>query len=366
MKAIFHLQDPSNPKTIYLYEAIIQQLMNKKLVAWHGIYAFATGEAVRTILVDDPIGSSVVAKEEVNILVGLDAITNVSALETLSELERKFKTFTARVFMNPYSGLFHPKLSLFRYKDGALVLIVGSGNLTSGGLRKNIEAYTIIYAEEGEIDGLSEWRDFFDRQAKYILEINEDAIEKAKKNKIVSTGHKPKVKEVEPEEVFEKTDEVPEEVEEFHNDKVLVARVPKAGGRWHQIHYNKEIINVFFQAEADSQQRIFLKEVKEDGQLGEDEVRPLVYSKTNLNFKIEVSAKSGIDHSGSETPPIIILKEIGIRSFQYMLLMPGDKGYPPMFKLTEDYPSIGKGVKRVLTDLKTIISYWSDCPLKTS
>lgn len=366
MECRFHIQDPSDPRTIYLYEAIIEQLLRKSLLVWRGIFAFATGDAVKTLFVEDPMVRSFIGRGNIDLIVGLDAVTNVSAMQELSRLTQQSKAFQARVFINPTASLFHPKISHFIHDNGESVLIVGSGNLTSGGLRKNIEAFTIISGSAEELRCISAWDDFVTRRQSCIQEIGEEAFRLASQNRQIARKRKPKEREVEPEgtEEREPEEEPKEEVPVQEGEsRFLIARVPAAGGRWHQIHYNKEVISDFFKASPASSDRVFLREVQTDGTLGPDEARPVVYSEgTNRNLKIEVAAKRGEKYPLSGKP-IIVLREVGLRSFLYVLLMPGDDGYEQMLRATEELPSIGKGVQRVLATTSQVRSLWPTSPL---
>ena len=148
--------------------------------------------------------------------------------------------------------------------------------------------------------------------------------------------------------------------------RVLIAQVPAAGGewgRWRQIHYNAAVIEQFFQARANSNQRIFLKEVRLDGSLGPDEVRPIVYSSSNKNYKIEVSSRPGVGYPANGRP-IIVLREVGVRNFLYMLLLPSDAPYNGILSFLDANASVGKGtMKRVITDSTHLKDIWNDCPL---
>ena len=62
-------------------------------------------------------------------------------------------------------------------------------------------------------------------------------------------------------------------------------------------------------------------------------------------------------------PPIAVYRELQVRSFAYMLLMPGDPGYDAMFSLTADLPTVGHGVRRVITNTAGIRRAWAACPL---
>ena len=97
------------------------------------------------------------------LLVGIDAVTNRHALERLQELEHQYESLSVHVFRNPTDALFHPKVARFDYPDGRRSMIVGSGNLTPGGLRQNFEAFSVIRAAAGETLDVSSWQRFIHR-----------------------------------------------------------------------------------------------------------------------------------------------------------------------------------------------------------
>jgi len=135
----FHIQDPFSPKPQYLLEEIISQLRSETTKCWRGMFAFATGHGVKSVLNDQDV-KQFIERKKTNLVVGVDAVTNPDALEFLKELEEEYENFSAKVFYKGGTGLFHPKISHFTKNDGKEVLIVGSGNLTPGGLKNNFEA----------------------------------------------------------------------------------------------------------------------------------------------------------------------------------------------------------------------------------
>jgi hypothetical protein len=327
------------------------------------------------VFVEDPDINAFIQNGNVDLVIGLDAITTDYALTKLSELSLKYDGFTSRVFHNDICDLFHPKISLFEFENGEHVLLVGSGNFTMTGLQTNIEAFTITSGSLEEIASVTLWDEFLEFHNTRIREIDDEAIEKAKGNRIRFARKKKLVEaEIEVEEDVA-GEEIQEEVEEItdtplaarlsENSRILIAQIPAAGGefgRWRQIHYNAAVIEQFFQATANSHQRIFLKEVRLDGSLGQDEVRPIVYSASNKNYKIEVSARLGLGYP-SNGRPIIILREMGVRNFLYMLIMPGDTPYNSIVNFLDENESVGKGLKRVITDSVHLKDIWADCPL---
>ena len=352
MECHFHIQDPLNPETVYLHEAIINELMEDKTESWKGMYAFASGIAIRNMFVDEGVVTSFMKKGKVDVIVGIDAVTNVLALENLSLIEKENTNFTAKVFVSANIPLFHPKFSIFNRRDGISVLIVGSGNFTTGGFKNNLEAFTIVKGNQDEIYGLSAWDSFLENHKNEVLYIDEQVLELARENVNVKINKKKQV------ETFRKL-----ESEIDQENDVLIAQVPKAGNRWRQIHYNKDVVDRFFKMKPNSPQRAHLYEVLLSGEEKDyPEIRPLIYSSSNANYKIEVSSRLNETYPSSDCP-IIVLKKIGTRVFRYTLVMPSDKYYKNLLDATNSYPTLGKGKNRILIDYSELKKIWQSCPL---
>lgn len=370
MKYEIRLQDPAAEDTIYLVEAFIGVMSNAK--SGIGIFAFASRLAVDWLLAD-PQAAEFVMHREFKLIVGIDAITTRATLERLHELEQTAERLIVRVFWNTTKGLFHPKLGLFWAQNGRQTLIVGSGNLTPGGMRNNIEAYTVATTAAGGSIDVSSVTNFIQRHDAVLRPIDDEVLKRAESNKTPKRQHVPA--HVEPDEAVDGVEDTFDDatvdaVGEGEgaaapaNDRILIARVPGAGGRWHQVHFNEAVVEEFFRIEANTQQRLFLRERQENGVLLPLEPpRPLVLSGTNLNRKIELAARASTAYPQGGFPPIAVFRERGIRQFHYMLLMPGETGYDTLYNLTEVLPSVGRGLPRVMTDIATLEAQWPTCPL---
>lgn len=358
------LQDPTDPATIYLFEAVIEAMDGAS--EGKGIFAFASRDGVDSLLLDDAV-TAFLGHGSFDIMVGIDAVTNRPTLERLQELEADYPSLQVRVFWNRTKGLFHPKIARFVKGDGSHTLIVGSGNLTPGGLRDNFEAYSVLRTEPGEPIDLSPWDDFLARHNVNIRPIDTEALERAARNIVRGGRGGRRRRDIEPDIVMEEEAAPPEEeaVPTLLADRVMVAQLPKAGGdygRWSQAHFNKDIIDQFFQAQPDSMQRVYLTARRQDGSILPQEVRRVIYSRSNRNMKIELGARKGEAYP-THGPPVAVFREIQARTFQYMILMPGEAGYRQMLGLTQTLATVGRGLPRVLTDVATLRTTWPSCPL---
>lgn len=360
MNYTFHIQDPTDPATTYLYETIVGAA--RDAVYWRGLYAFASQGGVDKLVADDAVVDFFKRGGTASLTVGIDAVTNKVALQRLVQYTGKHPGFTPSVFWTPNNSLFHPKLSHFRHDDGRETLVVGSGNLTPGGLASNFEAYTVISSEPGEALDVSGFDAFLARHAKIILPIDEKALARAALNIVQKVKGKIKVV---PAEALDDAIPVPATVPVAavtEKQRVLVAQVPKAGGRWKQAHFNADIVHQFFRISDRDLQRVFLTYVFNDGARGEEEPRRCVYSEANKNYKIEIETPGNPVYP-NEGRPILVIVEKNIRIFDYLLLMPGQPGYAPMLHLTESLPQVGKGTARVLIDTDRLRADWPACPL---
>jgi|GEM_PF-1510410 len=364
MDCEFHLQDPTSADTVYLFEAIIGAY--RGAASCTGMFAFASRAGVDS-LIGDPETQQFLGESTMSLLVGIDAVTNRRTLSRLQELELEHERLSVQVFWNPTNALFHPKVARFEYPDGRRSMIVGSGNLTPGGLHQNFEAFSIMRASGVENLDVLSWDRFFTDHATDIREIDEAALERAAKN--VMHGRRPR-RDVEPEpgalaEPAAGEPAASVEPPVGQTDRFLVARVPRAGRRWHQVHFNIDVIEQFFRVHHGTTQRVYLVECRQDGSFAEQEVRPCVYSPANKNLKIEVASHHG-DPYPDTGPPIAVYRELQARSFAYMLLMPGEPGYAEMFALTETLPAVGRGLERVITNSAAVSGAWATSPLITA
>ena len=85
--------------------------------------------------------------ENVEFVVGISIYHNTDweALDELVHLQNAFDNLEVRYY---YNEGFHPKLFMFERRN-SLKVIIGSSNLTSAGLKKNIEANVLL---EGDVD----------------------------------------------------------------------------------------------------------------------------------------------------------------------------------------------------------------------
>ena len=333
----------------YLLEHLLLESIGA--VRGGGIFAWANANGVKSLLEDDAFDEFLLAGN-FRLFVGTDSITDPPAIDKLGEISTKRPRLEVRAFMSPTSSLFHPKLAWFEH-DSHLSLIVGSGNLTMGGLRSNWEAFVVLKLTGSDRkNALAEIEQFLTSVTQHLLPISDPRVlEQAKKNSgnersLRSTSPKPQPK----------TDVV------STVEKVLVAEIPKAGDRWAQANFDLQNYEQFFGAKAGTQRRISLHHVDASGTLGEVESRPSV-EVASQNYRFELAAARGQAYPTGGSP-IGVFVRLTTGEFLYSLLLPGDSGYSEVSQLLSEHWHGRAGRKRrVRFSVEDVVAAWPASPL---
>lgn len=145
-------------------------------------------------------------------------------------------------------------------------------------------------------------------------------------------------------------------------EPVLVAQVPKAGGRWHQVHFNMDVGRRFFRVEEGEGKSVSIERISAAGDILGSDTRRLVLG-VNRNYRLEFDFSPDEDYP-NDSRPLLVIVEVGLRRFRYVTLMPGQRGHEEMLRVTEGLASIGGGLPRVITTLDEVELRWPACPLR--
>ena len=140
------------------------------------------------ILLKDLEFDSLLERGEYSLIVGIDEITNLASLEALERIKTLRPNLKVKAFDHNNKGsLFHPKLSYFKNTDESGTLIIGSGNLTLGGLRRNREAFSLLALSNDEFQRIEQYWNAWTTQSTDLLKDidHDDVIRKAKENQYV-------------------------------------------------------------------------------------------------------------------------------------------------------------------------------------
>lgn len=144
--------------------------------------------------------------------------------------------------------------------------------------------------------------------------------------------------------------------------RVLIAEIPRAGGRWKQANFDLRTFRGFFGVRPDTVRRVVLQHVDESGELGALESRQSV-SVRSQNYRFELAAAAGLQYPVAGCP-IAVFVEIAPRTYRYRLLMPGDPRYRTADALLRrEWKGRRDRMRRVISTTDLLWQAWPDSPL---
>lgn len=333
---------------------------------------------------------------EISVGIDQDGTTEEGLRMLLDSLEDRGKIF---VFHNCNNSTFHPKLYVFK-NSGAAQIVIGSANLTEGGLYTNYETLLVMNLElqlpderrlldeiESSFRSSTDTESGLARLLSYdLLQIlvergavptesqvraarkraqaaveGQEGTEERRRRSIADiftnerVGNAPSVtlpakyRQPHDEDVDDESIQQPDEEAEITEEParggahapeiILVKYVPKASARTSQVHFTLDNMRNYFRLEASQSIRL------QQRQIGEEprpvEYRQLVLSEVNKNAKIEVEGAKVLirGYPKGKDRPILIFRRIEDDLFEYMLLMPGKSGFAPVSAYLNTLPT---------------------------
>lgn len=342
-----HLQDAGTDSG-YLLEELLYSCTEAECGG--AIFAWTNAAGAKSFLEDENF-VAFINQGTFDLVIGLDSITDEAAVKVLIDLDSRMPNLSIRAFLNDRSEMFHTKLAWFASK-AEVTLLVGSGNLTMGGLKNNWEAYTVSRlagtAGERVVEKLEAW--LLSWSAMLIPISDARVLERARQN----SGNERTLKRA--------PKELPKPVAADQVLSVLVAEIPRSGSRGGQDNFDRDNYEQFFGAKVDSQRRITLYHVAEDGSLGDVESRPSVARKSR-NYSFELAAMRGVTYPASGAP-IGVFMRLETDSFLYMVILPDSPHYAIVSDFLKAHWSGHSNRKRryrtTVVELKTA---WDNAPL---
>lgn len=294
----------------------------------------------------------------------------------------------SKIYHTQSVNIFHPKIYLFENTD-IFTLIVGSNNLTTMGLVKNIECSLLIKDTKGEHtvhnDFYVYWKSILDGADVNLMPITQELIDNLYAEKLIPTesertdkydngrdrvastggnkrvafngtklqrnpeGFVPKRRLIKAKRVTKTKNAanpsqpiitVSEESLLVNGEEVLIAEIG-GGPRWKQVNFPVEIFENFFGAErGNNSYNIELMNIAQDGSLGDVEVRQAVSVKShNYRFEIHCAETEG-NYPGNNKRPIGLFVKIDNNQFLYQVLLHGHPAYKKIKKYLYDESSV--------------------------
>lgn len=380
------IQDPADPQSEFLIDALLSACRGAQ--AGGGAFAFLSSGGVRLLLKDDSF-AGFMSQGTFDFVVGVDAITNTAAVNELVAVQRLHPSLGARVLLPAHPrSIFHPKFAWFDHGDGG-VLLTGSGNLTGGGLRWNVEAFAVQELNAMQMASLrGQWNAYLLRSAACLREPSDaQVVALLERNTAMSRAVRRAGFHIQGEAVAElaaapvveapslerprvvqepgigAAEEAVDEVPPIGDaTPALVAEIPRgtADGRI-QANFSKQRFEDFFGASASAQRPCLLLQVRADGTLAGHEVRPPIFTQST-NFRLELGAGRGAIYP-QEGRPIGLFVRVVTRTFLYMLLMPGDAGHTEVSALLDRSTRAGRNMRQIPFDVADVRAAWPASPL---
>ena len=304
----------------------------------------------------------------------------------------------ARVYHTISNNIFHPKVYLFENSD-YYTLIVGSSNLTEGGLVRNVECSLLVQDMQGtsvHSAFYAYWKGILDSTEENLYPITQELIDQLYEEKIIPSdseramasaekragvsseikrssmfkspgiqknpeGFEPKrlkrkikTKKIAVLDDATKSTEVIEAPVEI-GDEVLIAEIG-GGPRWKQVNFPIAIFEDFFGAErGNNDYWISIMNIGQDGSLGDVEKRQAVSVKSrNYRFEIHCEETKG-EYPGDDVRPIVIFVKLDSNEFLYHVLLAKHDAYEKIKKyLYRETKNKARELKRAIVHVEAI------------
>src|SRR5579871_3416301 len=325
------IQDPTDEQAPNLLQALTDAFQDAESIA--GAFAFVSSSGVR-LLTESDVFQEVAQNFPVDLVIGIDAVTNERALDSLIAVSRRFPNVMARAFLNPQpAALFHPKFCFAKRRGGSGHLVDGSGNLTEGGLLGNWEAYSIEELSRAGFTAVSDtWAAWTSRHASSLLPLENDVVrQRVRANTVMAPeGDLPTL--VAPPQPLPD----PEPLAIPNAARVLIAEIPDNNVRgWNQANFHRDDYVDYFGVQLGVARLFVFRHVNPDGSLGEYERdRPPVAVRSR-NWRFELGAAVGIPYPTTQ-PPIGVFIRMAPFTFFYRLLLPGNPEFTTVHDLLQN------------------------------
>lgn len=358
------LQTPTSGATRYL-DAILSSAATAK--SGGGLFAWATAPGIQAML-SHPTFADFLRRGNYELVVGTDAITTDAAVKSLRRLGEYHSNLHIHAFVHETPSLFHPKLTWFRSGSG-LSLLVGSGNLTNGGLVNNWEAYSASELHADEASAVeSTLADWFTEHAAQLIDINSPEVDAAVEGNISS--FRPRKAHVPTDVVTFPTGEYLPAISET----LLVAEIPKnrkdhqGNSQYSQVNFDQATFEDFFDYSSSSPTNtILLLPVTSTGAVGSIESRIARYKPRSSNWYFEIGTTKGLPYPATVGDrPLAIYGRIGNGEYAYLAASPGEPGYAELRALLDSRLPIGQTagkMRRFTFSDSEVRRFWPSCPL---
>lgn len=314
---VFRFQYPGGNTTL------LQALTDAAIDSTSGgaVFAWATVPGLNALF-GNPDFESFVKRRQFSLIVGTDSITDTRAIERLVTLQETYPLLEVHALVNDEQSLFHPKLAWF-VDGGAMTLILGSGNLTRGGLLGNWEAFTVTQHPTEDLPefqlSIDDWLEDIDPG---LLPLSDPRVlHRVAGNSGDERSVKRPAPRPEPVTVLENKDYTGWLVAELNKGRNTAA----GATGFSQASFDTETFKKFFDY-AGGEVDVVLWPVHVDGSLGALESRKGRYKTASVNYYFELGAAHGLPYP-AVSRPIATFGRLAAGGYTYRVVLPGQPGH---------------------------------------
>lgn len=321
------------------------------------MFAWSTAAGAE-ILLDSPDFEPLLTKGSFDLYVGTDTVTDQRAIDRLQQLSARHAGLSVRAVVNASASLFHPKLAWFADEDHVHI-VIGSGNLTKGGLLANWEAFTVVVQP---IEALGDLRSSIDDWLADIepgvMKLDDPLVlEAVAQNKGFEASISPKSRRA-------KAGLKSGNVQNWLVAELNKSRKNAAGkSMFSQASFDKSTFQQFFDfsgAEID----ILLYPIADSGAVTGLESTKGRFKQFSINYYIELRTVQGVPYPAVGRP-IAIFGRLLEGGYIYKVLLPGQSGHGAMSAWLNSTVSVPNPshMKRIVTSTADIRAVWPENPL---
>ncbi|GAA1494342.1 phospholipase D family protein [Curtobacterium herbarum] len=307
------------------------------------LFAWATVPGLKALL-DSPEIQNLLHTGSLDLIIGLDAVTNEATVKYARALVSQHPTLSIRFFLHDERWFFHPKTAWFISATGEVTVVTGSGNLTKWGLSHNWEAAigtTLAQIEAAQVvSRFSSWEAEHAAQLRAaddptVLEraVLNRPVERAAFSQLQPTDLKP-----DSDLQMSGTPHAPWLLTELtKNRKNPATQLPM----FSQASFSGNVATNYFGYEETPATVISIYPVDDEGFINHEQTTAIRF-KASTNYYFELNAYRGIDYPATGRP-IAAFRRIAADRFLYVVLLPGEDGFDDAFTLCHSKPSVDGG-----------------------
>lgn len=342
------LQDPHVSSSFLLLDELEKHFKDADVI--NCAFAFATADGI-SLLFDQAEVKKSLKGAKVHLIIGMDAITDTKAIARLSALCAEFNNLSVQIFLRS-GGIFHPKVSWVK-KGKSGVIIVGSGNLTKGGLKNNFEAFSVIDASQQTMATIEKnWEKFLADNEANFFSLDSEEVKKAAEQNVKLNSVIKKFRGKTSRKKFGTA--IPKEGAVVFIEELTKGRGGKQRdvGIWAAENY------------FGKDKKLFLTHINSQGEQETEEARK-ISCKGSVNFAIDLEASKGLTPI-KQRKPIAVFIRISSQDFFYHILAVDSEGYETVSNyLGSVAKAVSTGKARRLNkelSVKELRKIWPDAP----